>query len=291
MAIPIIPSGMLNIDKPQGITSHDVVDVIRKIFQDVKIGHTGTLDPLATGVLQICIGDATKLTNYLTNVDKKYRVKMMLGVETDTYDITGRIMFASVVNKDEVYIKERIKRFVGTSLQTPPIYSAIRVEGKRAYQYAREGKEVELKQREITIHSIENIKVNINLKEVSFDVHCTKGTYVRSLVNDIGKKIGCGGTMTELVRLSNGDFEIENSIKLYEFLNLEYKEMLEKIIPLPEYSKKFKKVELDDNEYTKFLNGVKMPVELKDEIVRIVKQNKFIGLGIVEEGNLKRFIV
>lgn len=289
--IPIIPSGMLNINKPQGITSHDVVDVLRKVFQDVKIGHTGTLDPLAKGVLQISIGDATKLTNYLTNVDKKYRVKMMLGVETDTYDITGRIVFASVVNKDEVYIKERIKRFIGTTMQTPPIYSAIRVEGKRAYQYAREGNSVELKPREITIHSIENIYVDISKKEVTFDVECTKGTYVRSLVNDIGKKIGCGATMVELTRLSNGDFDIKDSINLYDYLNLEYKEMLEKIIPLSVYSKKFRKIDLNEEEYKKFLNGVKMPVDLKDELVRITKQNKFIGLGIIENQNLKRFIV
>lgn len=289
--IPIIPSGMLNINKPQGITSHDVVDVLRKVFQDVKIGHTGTLDPLAKGVLQISIGDATKLTNYLTNVDKKYRVKMMLGVETDTYDITGRIVFASVVNKDEVYIKERIKRFIGTTMQTPPIYSAIRVEGKRAYQYAREGNSVELKPREITIHSIENIYVDISKKEVTFDVECTKGTYVRSLVNDIGKKIGCGATMIELTRLSNGDFDIKDSINLYDYLNLEYKEMLEKIIPLSVYSKKFRKIDLNEEEYKKFLNGVKMPVDLKDELVRITKQNKFIGLGIIENQNLKRFIV
>lgn len=282
---------MLNINKPQGITSHDVVDVLRKVFQDVKIGHTGTLDPLAKGVLQISIGDATKLTNYLTNVDKKYRVKMMLGVETDTYDITGRIVFASVVNKDEVYIKERIKRFIGTTMQTPPIYSAIRVEGKRAYQYAREGNSVELKPREITIHSIENIYVDISKKEVTFDVECTKGTYVRSLVNDIGKKIGCGATMIELTRLSNGDFDIKDSINLYDYLNLEYKEMLEKIIPLSVYSKKFRKIDLNEEEYKKFLNGVKMPVDLKDELVRITKQNKFIGLGIIENQNLKRFIV
>lgn len=235
MVVPKIKSGLLNIDKPQGITSYDVVDLIKKIFKKTKIGHTGTLDPLATGVLQICIGDATKLTDKLTNQEKKYSVKAMLGVETDTYDITGRITFASVVDKDEIYIKERIKRFIGKQEQIPPIYSAIRVEGKRAYEYARSGETVELKSKSIEIYSIENINVNLEKKEISFDVHCSKGTYIRSLINDIGKKIGCGATMTELRRLSNGTFDIENSITLYDYLKLSYEEMLEKIVTIEEF--------------------------------------------------------
>ena len=134
MIVPQTKNGILNIDKPQGITSHDVVDAIRKIFPDQKVGHTGTLDPLATGVLPICIGEATKLSDNLTSEIKKYSVKMLLGVETDTYDITGRIVFASVFNKDEIYIKERIKRFIGKQQQMPPKYSAIKVEGKKLYQ-------------------------------------------------------------------------------------------------------------------------------------------------------------
>ena len=142
MIVPQTKNGILNIDKPQGITSHDVVDAIRKIFPDQKVGHTGTLDPLATGVLPICIGEATKLSDNLTSEIKKYSVKMLLGVETDTYDITGRIVFASVFNKDEIYIKERIKRFIGKQQQMPPKYSAIKVEGKKLYQYARENKDV-----------------------------------------------------------------------------------------------------------------------------------------------------
>ena len=140
MIIPQVKNGILNIDKPECITSHDVVDAIRKIFPNQKVGHTGTLDPLATGVLPICIGEATKLSDNLTSETKAYSVKMLLGVETDTYDITGRIVFASVFNKDEIYIKERIKRFIGKQMQMPPKYSAIKVEGKKLYQYARENK-------------------------------------------------------------------------------------------------------------------------------------------------------
>ena len=140
--IPHIKNGIINIDKPQGITSHDVVSIIRKLFPNTKVGHTGTLDPLATGVLPICIGKATKLSDELLAKDKKYYVKMLLGVETDTYDITGKIVFANPLDKDEIYIKERIKRFIGKQMQLPPKYSAIKVNGKKAYEYARKNEEL-----------------------------------------------------------------------------------------------------------------------------------------------------
>lgn len=291
MLIPQVKNGILNIDKPQGITSYDVVDVIKKLFPKTKVGHTGTLDPLATGVLPILIGEATKLSNNFTAEDKVYKVKMLLGVETDTYDITGRIVFASVVNKDEFYIKERIKRFIGKQMQNPPIYSAIRIDGKRAYSYAREGKKVEMPEREVEIYSIEDIKVNLELREVSFVVHCSKGTYVRSLVNDIGKKIGCGATMTDLVRIRTGNFDIKNSIPLYNFLKLDYDKMLDKICTIEEYYEDSKKIVLNEVEFKKFLNGVKLPVQLKDGIARIYFNNSYKGIGTIENKELKRYIV
>ncbi len=291
MLLPQIPNGILNIDKPQGITSHDVVDVIRKIFPKTKVGHTGTLDPLATGVLPICIGMATKLTDKLTCEDKEYKVKMLLGVETDTYDITGKIVFASVVSKDEIYIKERMKRFIGKQMQTPPIYSAIRVEGKRAYSYAREGNKVELAPREIEIFSIDNIKVDLNNREVTFNVKCSKGTYIRSLVNDIGKKIGCGATMTELQRVRTGDFGIKDSVKLYDFLKLDYDDMIKEIITIEDYYSNSKKVNLDSDAYNKFLNGIKLDVDTNETIVRVYSESRYKGLGIVEDKELKRYII
>ena len=291
MLIPQVKNGVLNIDKPQGITSHDVVDIIRKIFPTVKVGHTGTLDPIATGVLPICIGKATKLSEVLTSEIKKYRVKILLGVETDTYDVTGRIVFASVVKKDEIYIKERIKRFIGKQMQTPPIYSAIRVEGKRAYSYAREGKEIELKPREIEIFDIEDIKVELDKREVSFTVTCTKGTYIRSLANDIGKKIGCGAIMVELTRLQTGNFKIEDSIKLYDFLKLDFDKMLDKIISLDKYFEDKKKVNLDKDTYIKFINGVKFDVNSGEGIVRVYAENRYRGLGIIEDKVLKRYVI
>lgn len=289
--VPQVKNGILNIDKPQGITSHDVVNVIRKIFPKTKVGHTGTLDPLATGVLPICIGEATKLSNKLTSQDKKYSVKMLLGVETDTYDITGKIVFASVVDKDEIYIKERIKRFIGTQMQTPPIYSAIRIDGKRAYSYARENKDVKIPSREITIHSIDNIIVDLTKKEVSFDVSCTKGTYIRSLVNDIGKKIGCGATMTELRRIRTGNFDIKDSIALYDFLKLEYNDMLKKIISIEDYYIDLKKVNLGIDEYKKFVNGVNISVDTQEALVRVYCQSRYKGIGIISNKELKRYIV
>ena len=290
--IPQIKNGILNIDKPQGITSHDVVDVIRKIFPKVKVGHTGTLDPIATGVLPICIGEATKLTENLTSEDKVYRVKMLLGVETDTYDVTGKIVFASVVDKDEFDIKERIKRFIGKQKQKPPIYSAIRIDGRRAYSIAREGKSVEMPEREIEIFAIDDIVVNLSKREVEFTVHCTKGTYIRSLVHDIGKKIGCGAIMTELRRIKTGNFKIEDSVNLYDFLKFEYEDMLDKITSIEEYYMDSKKVNFTTKEeYTKFVNGVKFEANTQDKIVRIYFNNNFKGLGIVENKVMKRYIV
>ncbi len=285
-------SGILNINKPSGITSHDVVKVIRKIFKGQKIGHTGTLDPLASGVLPICIGKATKLSDILTAKDKKYRVKCLLGVETDTYDITGKVVEAGIVDKDEIYIKERIKRFIGKQMQFPPIYSAIKVDGKKLYEYARENKEVEIKPREIEIFSIENIVYNSSTHEVSFDVHCTKGTYIRSLVHDIGMKLGTRATMTELTRLKSGDFEIENSIELQEFLKLQYPEMLTKIQTIEDYYREYKKIILTEKECENFINGMLINVEgYENKIVRVYQEKKFIGIGTVKENNLKRYIV
>ena len=289
--VPQIKNGVLNIDKPQGITSHDVVDIVRKIFPGIKVGHTGTLDPIATGVLPICIGKATKLSDELLSENKVYKVKMLLGVETDTYDITGKIVFANTLNEDEIYIKERIKRFIGKSSQIPPIYSAIKIKGKKAYEYARNGENVSLKPREIEIFNIDDIDVNLRKRQVSFVVSCTKGTYIRSLVHDIGIKLGCGATMIELKRLKTGDFDINNSIDLYEFLNLEYLDMLDKIVSIEELYKDSKKINLKDKDYDKFLNGMAIKTDVPNGIVRVYENLRYKGLGKVNDNLLKRFII
>lgn len=289
--VPQIKNGILNIDKPQGITSHDVVDIVRKIFPGIKVGHTGTLDPIATGVLPICIGKATKLSDEILSENKVYKVKMLLGVETDTYDITGKIVFANTLNEDEIYIKERIKRFIGKSSQIPPIYSAIKIKGKKAYEYARNGENVSLKPREIEIFNIDDIDVNLRKRQVSFVVSCTKGTYIRSLVHDIGIKLGCGATMIELKRLKTGDFDINDSIDLYEFLNLEYLDMLDKIVSIEELYKESKKINLKDKDYDKFLNGIAIKTDVPSGIVRVYENLRYKGLGKVNDNLLKRFII
>lgn len=289
--VPQIKNGILNIDKPQGITSHDVVDIVRKIFPGIKVGHTGTLDPIATGVLPICIGKATKLSDELLSENKVYKVKMLLGVETDTYDITGKIVFANTLNEDEIYIKERIKRFIGKSSQIPPIYSAIKIKGKKAYEYARNGENVSLKPREIEIFNIDDIDVNLRKRQVSFVVSCTKGTYIRSLVHDIGIKLGCGATMIELKRLKTGDFDINDSTDLYEFLNLEYLDMLDKIVSIEELYKDSKKINLKDKDYDKFLNGIAIKTDVPNGIVRVYENLRYKGLGKVNDNLLKRFII
>ncbi len=289
--VPQIKNGILNIDKPQGITSHDVVDIVRKIFPGIKVGHTGTLDPIATGVLPICIGKATKLSDEFLSENKVYKVKMLLGVETDTYDITGKIVFANTLNEDEIYIKERIKRFIGKSSQIPPIYSAIKIKGKKAYEYARNGENVSLKPREIEIFNIDDIDVNLRKRQVSFVVSCTKGTYIRSLVHDIGIKLGCGATMIELKRLKTGDFDINDSIDLYEFLNLEYLDMLDKIVSIEELYKDSKKINLKDKDYVKFLNGIAIKTDVPNGIVRVYENLRYKGLGKVNDNLLKRFII
>lgn len=284
-------SGILNINKPEGITSHDVVAIIRKLFKGSKVGHIGTLDPIATGVLPICIGKATRLSDEFTCDNKKYRVKLLLGIETDTYDITGRIVNAGVLNKDEIYIKERIKRYIGKQMQKPPIYSAIKVEGKKAYEYARNGEELDLPEREIEIYNIENIIITLEEKQISFDVSCSKGTYIRSLVFDIGKKLECGATMISLIRLKSGDFDIDDSIELNNFLKLEYNDMVKKIIKIEDCYKENSKILLEKEEYDKFLNGVLLEQDMQDKIVRIYVDNKFVGLGKVQDKVLKRFII
>ena len=217
---------------------------------------------------------------------------MLLGVETDTYDITGRIVFASIVPKDEIYIKERIKRFIGKQKQLPPMYSAIKVDGKKLYSYAREGKSVELEPRDIEVFDISNIEVDLTKNEVSMVVSCTKGTYIRSLINDIGKKIGCGAVMVELERLKTGEFKIDDSIKLYDFLKLQYEEMLDRIISVEELFIESKRINFKDDEYKKFLNGIMFDVESSTKsIVRVYVNNKFKGIGKIENNKLKRFII
>lgn len=205
-------SGIVNVYKEKGFTSFDVVAKLRGILKTKKIGHTGTLDPDAEGVLPVCIGRATKVCDLLTDKDKVYEAVMLLGVETDTQDTSGIILEERPVTVSEEAVKEAILSFVGQYAQVPPMYSALKMNGKKLYELAREGKTVERKPRNVEIYSIEILE--INLPRVRMSVHCSKGTYIRTLCHDIGTKLGCGGCMEKLLRTKVGIFLLEDSLKL-----------------------------------------------------------------------------
>lgn len=204
--------GILNVYKEKGFTSHDVVAKLRGILKQKKIGHTGTLDPEAVGVLPICLGKGTKLCDMLTDRDKTYQVVMRLGITTDTEDMTGTVLDTKEVNVSVEEVEQAILKFVGDIDQVPPMYSALKVNGKKLYELAREGKVIERKPRTITIHSIEMVSITLPL--VTMRVSCSKGTYIRSLCRDIGEALGCGACMEHLTRTRVGKFSIEHSLTL-----------------------------------------------------------------------------
>ncbi len=207
-------NGIVIVDKPAGITSHDVVARLRRIYNTRRIGHSGTLDPLATGVLPIFVGRATRACEFALCDNKKYKAKMKLGLITDTQDITGSVLEEHEVSASFEDLKRAAEGFVGEISQTPPMYSAIKVGGVKLYELARKGESVERKPRQITIHSIDCEEAGDN--EYYITVSCSKGTYIRTLCEDIGRALGCGATLTELRRLSSGGFSEENAKTLEE---------------------------------------------------------------------------
>ncbi|MCM1102162.1 MAG: tRNA pseudouridine(55) synthase TruB [Clostridium sp.] len=211
-------NGIINIYKEAGFTSHDVVAKMRGILGQKKIGHTGTLDPLATGVLPVCLGSGTKLCDMLTDRDKEYVAEMILGISTDTQDITGEVARRMPVECGEEETREAIARFVGEYEQIPPMYSALKVNGKKLYELAREGRVVERAPRRVKIYEIEIL--DIKLPVVKMRVACSKGTYIRTLCADIGDRLGCGGAMQSLVRTKAGPFELGTALRLDELERL-----------------------------------------------------------------------
>lgn len=271
--------GILIIDKPAGITSHDVVAKVRKALKTKKVGHTGTLDPLATGVLIVCVEKATKLVNYLTCDEKTYEVEMKFGIKTDTGDITGKI-----IDEDPNYdidisiIKNTMNKFIGKQKQIPPMYSAIKINGKKLYELAREGIEIEREARKIEIFDIRNIEWKNEI--LKYTVHCSKGTYVRSLCEDIAKELGTIGTMTNLRRIQSGKFQIKDAIKIEDISE-------EKIISM---EKLFDK-EIDvKNNLKELLNGMKIQYTRPDGLYKLYA-DEFIGIGKIEKNYLKREII
>ncbi|HIE43690.1 MAG TPA: tRNA pseudouridine(55) synthase TruB, partial [Candidatus Omnitrophica bacterium] len=210
-------NGIILIDKPKGLTSYKVVEKLVRKFHLKKAGHLGTLDPAATGLLPVCLNEATKIVQFFINKDKEYEGTMLLGIVTDTGDMEGKIVKeCKALKATENQIHALFRKFTGKYFQTPPMYSAIKRDGKRLYSLAREGKQIERKKREGTIYSLKILC--FSPPEVKFKVACSKGTYLRSLVNDIGKDLGCGATLKDLRRTKVGDFSIENAKSLKEIL-------------------------------------------------------------------------
>ena len=289
-------NGILIINKEKGCTSHDIVYKVKKIFNE-KVGHTGTLDPLAEGVLPILIGKGTLCSKYLINHDKKYVVNLALGQKTETADLEGKIIEEKKIPDKSLAqneIEKVLKSFIGKQQQMPPIYSAIKVNGKKLYEYARKGQNVEIKPREIEIYDIKLMNIDAQKKQIQFEVFCGKGTYIRSLCEDIAEKLETVGYMESLKRIQVGDFKIEESSKIQELEeNKEDTKYLEsKIISVEEIFKNKGKIKLDDKKMQLFLNGVKITQNQENDIYRIYDKNeKFIGIGIVQDKLLKRDII
>lgn len=299
-------NGIINIYKEKGFTSHDVVAKLRGILKQKKIGHTGTLDPDATGVLPVCLGKATKLCDMLTEKEKAYKAVMILGRATDTQDITGTVTNSTDIeamrNKvsDEM-IKEVINSFVGEYSQIPPMYSAIKVNGKKLYELARKGIEIERQARNVFIYKIENI--SINYPEISMEVHCSKGTYIRTLCHDIGLKLDTYACMTELERIKSGIFMKETAITLEEVEKLVSENKIsEHIIPIDSVFNGIDKIAIKDNTKNQYLskllyNGNSIPLRQlsecgvsthEDMIYRVYDCNdEFIGIYRAKDMLLK----
>ncbi len=273
-------NGILNVYKEKGYTSHDVVAKLRGILKQKKIGHTGTLDPDAQGVLPICLGRATKLCALLTDKKKTYETVLHLGIETDTQDISGQVKCRLPVEVSPKEVEECIMSFQGDQMQIPPMYSALKVDGKKLYELAREGKEIERKPRPVTFYKIEIL--SMELPFVSMRVTCSKGTYIRTLCHDIGGKLGCKGCMESLLRTKVDRFTIENSLKLSEIEELNASGKLQKYILSPEsFFSSYPEVRAE-KKFDKMLeNGNPLPWkgEIPGEKVRVYhSRGIFIGV-------------
>lgn len=264
-------NGIVNVYKEAGFTSFDVVAKLRGIFGQRKIGHTGTLDPDATGVLPIVLGNATKLVDMMTDKKKEYVASLVLGKTTDTQDISGTVLTTHDVECSEEEVRTAILSFKGEISQVPPMYSALKVDGKRLYELAREGKEVERKARKVTIYDLEII--SINLPEITMRVECSKGTYIRTLCHDLGQKLGCGGVMTKLERTASGQFKKENAYTLSQLQSYKDEGELDKVVL---------KVDVLFKEYaaTK-LSGEALRLALNGNILNA----KELKTAVFEEGN------
>lgn len=278
--------GFLNINKPKGITSHDVVSRLRKITKIKQIGHTGTLDPFATGVLPVCIGKATRLIEYLQD-DKEYLAEVQFGKNTDTYDIDGQITQNFDIKITEKELINVLPEFRGEIFQLPPIYSAIKVNGKKLYDYARKGEEVEITPRNVTITKLELQDFDEKNQTAKLLIACSKGTYIRSIAYDIGKKLQCGAYLSALTRTKAGQFEIENSINLDDIK--EISDVEKNLINPLEVLKHHAARELTPQEYERVSHGMSIQnntFEKISHVVNLIYSGRIYAVGEVEQNKI-----
>lgn len=277
--------GLLLINKPEGITSFKAVAILRRITDTKKIGHTGTLDPLATGVLPILIGRATGLSDYLLNSDKRYTATVKAGISTDTLDITGEVLSENEPDFTQEKLKEALEKLTGKQLQYPPVFSAIKKDGVPLYKLARKGQEVVVQPREITVPSIKLLEFSPKEYTFKIDVLCSKGTYIRSLCRDIGEYLGCGAVMTELTRTKTGSFSLEQCVDL-DSLNTE--NISEYLLDEELAVEHLPCINVSEKQAVRFSNGGKLDFDrLKGEIsdgnyYRIKHNESFIGIGYAD---------
>ena len=273
--------GFLNVYKPKGMTSHDVVGRLRRVTKIKQIGHTGTLDPFATGVLPICIGKSTRLIEYLED-DKEYLATVQFGKNTDTYDLDGEVVATFDKKVSEVEVRLGLKSFEGEISQMPPIYSAIKVNGKKLYDYARAGQEVEIKPRTVFISKMELVEFNQEKQEAKLLVACSKGTYIRSIAYDLGQNLGCGAYLSALERTKAGRFNIENTVRLED---LSEKDLVCKHLINPLEVLNYPTYELSDSDRQRVSHGMSITNRgFNDaDIVFLLKSGKIYAIGKVEQ--------
>ncbi|WP_026476051.1 tRNA pseudouridine(55) synthase TruB [Alkaliphilus transvaalensis] len=285
-------NGIINILKPPGMTSHDVVSLVRRKANMKKVGHTGTLDPNAAGVLPICLGQGTKVSQFLLDSNKKYRAELTLGIETDTQDRYGTILCEKAVSSSREEIAQVIMGFVGEYDQIPPMYSALKRDGKKLYELAREGIEIEREPRRIKIHDINILKIEGN--KVLFDVTCSKGTYIRTLCKDIGDQLGCGGMMSFLLRTATGNFHLSTAITIDELKD--HDRLEEALYPVDYPLDEIPKVVVKSTGAKAALNGNRVyskdwkeGLQLEEAMqVRVYVEDRFIGLALIKvEGHFR----
>ena len=277
--------GFLNIYKPKGKTSHDVVAILRRITKVKQIGHTGTLDPFAEGVLPICIGKATRLIEYLKD-DKAYIGTVQLGKSTTTYDLEGEVVEISDKTPSLEEIETELNNFRGDIEQLPPIFSAIKVKGKKLYEYARKGEEVEIQPRSVNISELELLNYDKENRTLELYIKCSKGTYIRSIAHDLGKNLNCFGHLIKLVRVKAGDFLVENAIKLDELSSIEE---VEKHLIYPLEKLDYQTYELNEKELELVSHGMQIWGQnlLEEGIVILTHNSKLIAVAEANENKTK----